>query len=200
VAVVSTIIKPGAGIIFMKVGTHAQEPLEAIITRKQKEIAEAGIAMWGYGGGTCHPLTMVQPFAKSFEKKGGAIYLCMEEMQSRHFAEPKRAEQSSADGFSWQDIPEPINVLGSRYALVIDELREETVDLPLAATKVAIGNQLGRAGHLYISGRVDKACLEITEPTQDAVAGPDEIDRKTKAISLVARLAPPYAVFLRNRL
>ena len=32
------IIHPGAGLIFMKVGTHAQESLEEIIDRKRKEI------------------------------------------------------------------------------------------------------------------------------------------------------------------
>lgn len=186
----------------MKVGTHAQESLEDIIKRKQKEIDEAGIAMWGYGGGTCHPLTAVQPFAKSFEKKGDAIYLCMEQMESRHFAEPKRAEQSSADGLTWKDIPTSINVLGSRYALIIKELREETLELPLASTKVAVGNQVGRSGDLYINGRVDKACLEITEPTPPStLADAERLDAepRVKKISLVAKLEPPYAVFLRNR-
>lgn len=196
----SDIVRPGAGIIFMKVGTHAQESLEDIIKRKQKEIDQEGIAMWGYGGGTCHPLTMVQPFAKSFEKKGGAIYLCMEEMESRHFAEPKRAEQSSADGLTWTDVPEAINVRGSRYALVIKDLRRETFDLPLANTKVAVGNQLGRTGNLYVSGRVDKACLEITVAGSEPSAADQEggVPKITR-ISLVARLEPPYAVFLRNR-
>jgi hypothetical protein len=144
---------------------------------------------------------MVQPFAKSFEKKHGAIYLCMEEMESRHFAEQKRAEESSADGLTWKDIPKTINVLGSRYALIIKELRKEPFQLSLASTKVAIGNQLGKAGHLYISGRVDKACLEVTQPMAQATRpnanGPDDEPRVTK-ISLVARLEPPYAVFLRN--
>ena len=197
----SGIIQPGAGIVFMKVGTHAQETLEDIIKRKQREIDEAGIAMWGYGGGTCHPLTMVQPFAKAFETRGGAIYLCMEQMESRHFAEPMRAEQSSADGLTWTDIPEAIRVLGSRYALVIKDLREESFDLPLGDTKVAVGNQQGKTGNLYIRGRVDKACLEVTGagPRPSAAPGPESGEQRVTHISLVARLEHPYAVFLRNR-
>src|ERR1044071_8542758 len=115
----SLIIKPGAGILLMKVGTHAQEPLEDIIARKTKEIADAGYALWGYGGNTCHPLTMVQPFARTYEQRGQAIYLCMQEMESKHFAEQVRADQYSVDGINWKDIPRPINVLGSRYALAI---------------------------------------------------------------------------------
>ena len=188
------ILKPGAGILFMKVGTHAQEPLEQIIARKRKEIDDAGFALWGYGGSTCHPRTMVQPFAQSYARRGGSIYLCMEEMESHHFADQLRAEQSSADGLTWEDIPPSVNVLGSRYALVIKALRREALQLPLSRTRVAVGNSQGRAGDIYISGRVDKACLEITE-TDAPTPG---IERNV-GISLVAELEPPYAVFLRNR-
>ena len=60
------ILKPGQGLLYMKVGTHAQESLEAIIARKTREIEQAGFALWGYGGSTCHPQTMVQPFVRSF--------------------------------------------------------------------------------------------------------------------------------------
>jgi len=49
----SSILSPGQGVLYMKVGTHAQEPLEEIIKRKTKEIEDAGYAMWGYGGSTC---------------------------------------------------------------------------------------------------------------------------------------------------
>lgn len=59
-----TNLDPGTAILYMKVGTHANEGLEAIIARKQREIEEAGVAFWGYGGSTCHPTTMVQPFAE----------------------------------------------------------------------------------------------------------------------------------------
>jgi hypothetical protein len=179
----------------MKVGRHADEPIEAIIERKRKEIAQAGFALWGFGGGTCHPTTMVQPFASSFEKRGQAIYLVMEEMESKHFAEQVRAEQWSADDINWHDIPSAINVLGSRYALRIKNLRSERFDLPLASTRVAVGPSRGRPGHLYVKGRVDKACLEVVAaPT---AAPPDE---KVVTISLVAEMETPYAVLLRNRL
>src|SRR5437899_2719816 len=112
-------IKPADGVLFMKVGTHARESLEEIIRRKTKEIEDAGFALWGYGGNTCHPVSMVQPFAKSFELRGGKIYLCMHPMVSNHFAEPIRASQFSVDGITWQTIPQAVNVTGSRYALLI---------------------------------------------------------------------------------
>ncbi len=175
----------------MKVGTHAREPLPDIIARKRKEIEEAGFSFWGYGGGTCHPLTMVQPFAQDFVKRDGVIYLCMQSMNSQHFALPARAREYSVDGTQWQLIPEPVNVKGSRYALALGELREEEFDLPLGNTRVAIGNSQGRAGDQYIAGHVDKACLEV------GPAGTDAGGRSVK-ISLVARLVEPYAVLVRS--
>jgi hypothetical protein len=190
----NSIINPGAGVLFMKVGTHAKETLEDIIARKQKEIETAGYGLWGYGGNTCHPRTMVQPFAKSYEEKGGTIYLCMEEMNSKHFAEPVRAAKFSVDGSNWQTIPDSINAVGSRFALVIKELRHEDLELALGATRVAIGPTEGRIGSQYIKGQVDKACFEIIDPNDSSA----EADAKVISIKLVAELAKPYAVFLKN--
>jgi len=189
----SQIIEPGRGLLYMKVGSHAQETLEDIIKRKTQEIEDAGYAFRGYGGSTCHPRTMVQPFAHEYERRGNAIYLCMEPMVSSHFAEPIRADEFSVDGFVWETIPPAIRALGSRYAVVIKNLREEEFDLPLSRTKVALGNSMGAPGSAYIKGRVDKACLEIVE---DAPVGSD---LRCVHIGLVAELQKPYAVFLRNR-
>jgi hypothetical protein len=190
----SSIIKPGAGLLYMKVGTHAQEKLEDIIIRKTKEIERAGMAFWGYGGSTCHPQTMVQPFAKTFEERGGAIYLCMQPMESKHFAEAVRAEEFSVDGINWETISPEINVLGSRYALVIRNLREEKFDLLLNKTKVALGTSMGAVGSRYIRGRVDKACLEVT----DNGGGKVEDQEAVRHIGLVADVVKPYAVYVRN--
>lgn len=190
----ANLIQPGQGIIYMKVGVHAQESLEDIINRKSKEIDEAGYALWGYGGNTCHPRSMVQPFASRFEKQGRQIYLCMQEMNSRHFAEPIRADQFSADGLKWEDIPPPINVLGSRFALVIKDLKREEFELSLDDTRVAVGRSEGNVGSKYISGQVDKACLTLT----DHVRTGDTQGKKLVKIGLIAEIAKPYAVFLKN--
>lgn len=186
------IVRPGAGIVFMKVGTHAREPLADIIARKRREIDDAGYALWGYGGNTCHPLTSVQPFARDFARRDGIIYLVMQPMESKHFAIPDRAQESSADGVHWREVPAPINVRGSRYALAISSLDEDEFELPLGQTRVAVGNSLGRRGDRYIRGRVDKACLEVVDE-------PFEADQASPVrIGLVARLVEPYAVLLRT--
>ena len=190
----SDIIRPGQGILFMKVGVHAKEPLEDIILRKTKEIDDAGFALWGYGGNTCHPATMVQPFAKDHAGKGEPIFLCMQEMVSNHFADQVRAAEFSVDGVRWQEVPKEINVLGSRYALAIKSLRREEFELPLDKARVAVGNSKGRLGSKYIAGRVDKACLDITNDVE-APGGPNA---PTIRISLVAELCDPFAVFLKN--
>jgi len=162
---------PGDNILFMKVGTHASEELSEIIGRKRAEIDAEGFAFWGYGGTTCHPATMVQ-------------------MMSNHFAVPVRAEEYSPDGISWQPVPGGINCKGSRYALLIDSLDEVDDVVDLSRTRVAVGPSRGKIGASYIQGRVDKACLAVTdEPAGD----PDIVE-----IRLRANLIKPYAVFLRN--
>ncbi len=189
---VNDIVKPGAGLLFMKIGTHANESLADIIKRKTEEIRRTGFGMWGYGGNTCHPTSMVQPFAKTFAQRGQTIHLCMEEMNSNHFGEGIAAEYS-ADGLNWQKIPETIEVRGSKYALVIDKLHEEKFSLPLDQTSVPVGPSMGRLGSRYIQGRVDKACLEVLEAPELVNEARRDID-----IQLVADLLDPYAVFLRG--
>lgn len=190
----SEIIKPGEDILFMKVGTHANESLEDIIERKQAEIDAAGFALWGYGGNTCHPLTMVQPFARGAVERGNQIHLCMEPMVSNHFAVTERATKMSVDGVNWEDIDPAINVIGSRYALAIKDLKQQELELPLAQTQVAVGNSKGRRGDRYIQGRVDKACLEVVDPPD----GPEDPEGKIVPIGLVAEVVAPYAVIVRD--
>lgn len=192
----SDIIAPGNGILYMKVGTHAGETLESIIRRKTEEIEKAGVSFWGYGGNTCHPESMVQPFARSFQERGKPVYLCMEEMDSRHWGVSARADEYSINGITWEIIPEAINVIGSRYALVIQELGRADFDLRLDKTRVAIGNSMGRLGQKYIQGRVDKACLEVIEANKNE--GSETAKKAIQHIGLVAKLAPPFAVYVRN--
>jgi hypothetical protein len=189
----SDIIHPGAGVLYMKVGTHAKEGLAEIIERKRREIDEAGFAMWGYGGSTCYPTSMVQPFARAFAANGQPIYLVMHKMNSRHYAEQVRAERYSVDGTTWQRIPDAINVLGSRFALLIKGLREHEDELDLGSTRVAVGRNEGRLGSRYVQGQADKACLLVTEPERV------NAEHKKVKIDLIAELVDPYAVFLSEK-
>lgn len=191
----SGILKPGDGFLYMKVGMHAQESLDDIFVRKSAEIEEAGLAFWGYGGNTCHPQRMVQPFARRYEERNGVIYLCMQPMNSRHAADQIAADEYSANGIDWQPIPKGVKVLGSRYALLIKNLRKLEFELPLEQTRVAVGNSMGAIGSKYIAGRVDKACLEIAGECAGAAAIPAV---PPVHIGMVAELVHPYAVYVRN--
>lgn len=190
------IIRPGAGLLFMKIGTHAQESLAGIIARKRKEIEKVGHTMWGYGGNTCHPTTMVQPFARTYAERQEPIHLVMEEMESNHFAEPLCAAESSTNGIDWTPIPEDIEVRGSRYALVIRDLHQVEMSLPLQQTRVPVGPSSGRLGARYVNGRVDKACLTFLDAPE--VLNEEDVARFERPIHLVAEMIDPYAVFLRN--
>lgn len=187
----SAILRPGHGLVFMKVGTHARETLPDIIARKRRELDKAGVIFWGYGGNTCHPLTFVQPFAKNHAAAGEDVFLIMEKMDSRHFAEPEVAKDYSDDGVTWHDVPKGVEVRGSRYAMVLGSLEEKEFDVDLTALSVASGASRGRTAFQYLKGRVDKGCFDVLD------SGHVPEPNQTKRISLVARLKAPYAVFLR---
>jgi hypothetical protein len=137
---------------------------------------------------------MVQPFAETFEGHGKPIYLCMNEMNSKHFAEPVRAKEFSADAINWTSVPPSINVLGSRFALVIEGLQRNKFMLQLDQTRVAVGISRGRLGSRYLVGQADKACLEVIADSER----PNDAEPRTIEINLVAKLKAPYAVFLRG--
>ena len=179
----------------MKVGKHANENFESILERKRQEIASGGFAMWGYGGGTCHPISMVRPFASSYHSAAKPIRLVMQAMNSKHFAEQVVAEEYSIDGQDWRPIDTNIHrVLGSRYALFIKNLRYEEFELPLNQSVVALGPSEGKRGDAYIQGRVDKACL-LYQPSSVS----DDQKQIVLPIRLVADLVEPYAALLRNQ-
>ena len=184
------LLAPNSGVIFMKVGNHAQETLDDIVRRKRKELDDAGVIYWGYGGSTCHPLTVVKPYADRLERAGHVIHLLMEPMDSKHFAEPALAEEYSDDGVKWKPIPRGVHVRGSRYALVLDSFDEQTLDLDLSQLRVAIGACQGRPASEYVKGRVDKGCFVVDPSLRPA-------DLPPKHIGLIASVRSPYAVLLR---
>lgn len=184
-------MKDGEAFLYMKVGVHAKEPLEEILVRKRKEIEKAGVAFWGYGGNTCHPVTAVRPFVSTMLGNGAAsIRLLMEEINSNHFADQVRAEKYSINGVDWIEVPKGVNVLGSRYALVLKTLDTIDMTLSLAQTQVGVGRLSGSLGSNYVRGRVDKACLVY----QQGLAADSEFDVR---LSLAAELTDPYAVLLK---
>ncbi len=178
-------------IVFMKVGRHAGETFEQILERKQREYDAAGRIFWGYGGGTMHPITRVQPFARMRVEHGKGISIVMQEIVSRHPDTEVVATEYSRDGVHWEAIPKGISVRGSRYALVLNEIKHGELNLNLAEYEVAAGPSEGASAEGYIHGRVDKGCLRRTR----TIEAPNEED--LIKVHFAAHLEEPYAVILR---
>jgi hypothetical protein len=178
--------------VFMKVGNHAGESFEQILERKNWEYRKTGRIFWGYGGTSCHPLTQVQPFARSAVQQYGAVYLLMEPIDSRAEPDVLPATEYSEDGLKWQPIPEGIQVIGSRYALILNEIVPGDLDLHADDFVVGVGPSRGKRGGDYLQGRIDKACLTYAGP---AVAA--QSSAVQKIVKYKARLLEPYAVMLK---
>ena len=104
------------------------------------------------------------------------------------------AQEFSVDGVIWQPIPEGVEVTGSKYALVLDEVSPGDLEMPYKDYVVGVGPSRGKEAGQYLQGRVDKACLERNiVPTATA----EDVAAEARRISHSARLKEPYAVLLR---
>ena len=181
--------------VFMRVGNHAGETFDKILERKQRELYDAGKIFWGYGGTTLHPIRHVQPFAKLWMQKAGSIQILMQPIESHADPDILPANEFSIDGIKWEPLPSGIVVTGSRYAVVLDEIRPGQLDIDLRKFEVGIGPSRGRNAAQYMKGRVDKGCLVEAVPAREDSA----VEEKPVSIGFQARLLPPYAVMLRHR-
>lgn len=186
--------------IFMKVGNHANETWDRILERKRREFQQAGRIFWGYGGTACHPINQVQPFARLSIREGEQIELLMEPISSSADQDAVAATEYSEDGVEWREIPSGIVVTGSRYALILDEIKECDLTIPIERYQVGIGPSRGKSGADYLKGRVDKACLEILPTAATASrTGPSSMGGAGRLVKFRANLLDPYAVLLRSR-
>jgi hypothetical protein len=177
----------------MKVGNHAGETFDQILERKRRELTVAGRIFWGYGGFSCHPIHHVQPFCRMHLQKENGIYLFMESIESHAVPEVAQATEFSEDGIKWQRIPQGIKVTGSRYALILDEVRPGDLDIHLHEYVVGVGRSRGRVAADYLRGHVDKGCFE--KSPEDRVSSSDVAQ---KHISYIAKVKEPFAVLLRG--
>ena len=182
-------------LIFMRVGNHAGETFESILARKKREYEEAGKIFWGYGGTTLHPTKHVQPFAKMWVEKKGSIRIVMQPIDSKANPDVLPANEYSVDGVNWEPIPAGIEVTGSKYAIVLDEILPGQLDLNLGDFQVGIGPSKGKSAAQYVRGRVDKGCFVSGRSDEDDPI----IQSELVSIGYQARLLDPYAVMLRHR-
>lgn len=177
-----------AAAIFMKIGSHAQESLESIVERKQKEEQDCGVFYWGYGGTICHPINQVLPFVREISKSSSRIPLLMNFTPSPFEGNSSKSTEYSVDNKTWQMLPLLANVTGSRFALVCKKLQIVEAKIDISQYAVGIGPSKGRPLSQYLSGRVDKAC---------AIRQINQSEERLLKISFCADIVPPYAVLLR---
>lgn len=171
----------------MKYGVHTGEPVESILERKNNEFQNAGRVFWGYGGSLCHPINQIQPFAKRAQNATENIYLVMSKTNSGNNGEPRTSQKYSIDKENWKEMPKGIQVLGSKHAVVCDKIELCKFDLDLNLYEIGVGPSTGWILGDYIGNRVDKAC---------AIKAIKKNPEKKIEISLIAKLLPPYAVFI----
>lgn len=180
--------------LFMKVGNHAGESWDQILTRKRREYEDTGMIFWGYGGNACHPISQVQPFARLSIQEQGGILLVMEPINSNADPDIVPATEYSKDGVLWEPVPKGITVTGSRYAFVLDEIKPGELEIALNRYEVGIGPSCGKAAESYIQGRTDKACLVQSKTEREAKVPSEKLIRK---VGFTAELKEPFAVLLR---
>jgi hypothetical protein len=183
-------IQPPA-ILMMKAGFHGDEGLSDIIGRKRAEEALLGYTYWGYGGTLCHPLNVVQSFAKEAAARGNTVDVLFVATESPHIADPVCAGEYSADGISWHGLPQGARVTASKSALVLRNLRPCMESLPLGGYRVAAGPSAGKSLSEYFRMRTDKATAFLG-PLPDRERGP------VVTVAFRAELAGHGAVFLRE--
>ncbi|MEE9295184.1 MAG: hypothetical protein V3W34_09535 [Phycisphaerae bacterium] len=184
--------------VFMKVGDHAGESWKSILERKNREYRDAGMIFWGYGGGPCHPIKQVQPFAGFSTRKQGEVILAMEPINSKVAPDvvpaTEYSTQYSEDGVHWKPIPNGISVTGSRYAFVLDEIKPCELELRLDEYEVGWGKSKGKAAESYLKWPADKACLIRIKKSRLSHVPRESIIRR---IGYTATLREPFAVLLR---
>lgn len=179
--------------IFMKVGNHAGETFESILRRKNEEYRKTGRIFWGYGGSACHPLKQARPFVNIWEKQNGSVYVLMQVIDSRAEPDLLPAKEYSWDAGKWEPIPEGINVLGSRYALILDEIKPTDFEIDPKEYVIGMGAKQGKVAEEYMRGHIDKACLVKAESPP-----PSDIRSRRRKIKYAAKLLSPYAVLVRS--
>jgi hypothetical protein len=175
----------------MKVGPHSGNSLDEIITMKLKEQAMTGSFYWGYSGSLCHP-KRVHAFVEEADKIGSPVHLVFSPTISR-YNPPKfeKATRFSVDERHWHRLPKFIRLWNCKYAFVASELNTLNAGIDLDDYVVASGDYRGTLLGRYLRGRLNKACAFFIEPRPNVV-------RKITRVSNLARLVPPYCVFLRR--
>lgn len=151
-------------IVFMKYGTHANEPPDRILENKVNEISLCGRTFWGYGGNVCHPVNQLQPFIKKNAELGEKTYLVLCRIASTWKGNTERANFYSFNNVDWIPLPSENVVTGSKYAVICNSFELCDFAIDLSFYRVPVGNSSGHLLSNYIAGRNTKGCGTLHFP------------------------------------
>ena len=175
-------------IVFMKYGTHANEPPDTIIKRKINEVNLYGYTFWGYGGTSCHPLNQILPFIKMNFERGEETYLVLSRINTVWNGNSTNASFFSFNNKDWLPIPKEHSIRGSKFAIICRSFEECSYTIDLSSYRVPVGNSQGQLLSNYICGMNTKGCGSLV------VSNRVETEKKVH-ISAIAKIES--AVFVR---
>lgn len=117
----------------------------------------------------------------------------MEPINSKADPDVDPAREYSDDGATWHPLPDGMSVIGSRYALVLDEIEPANIEIDLDRYVVGIGHSYGKSAAEYLQGRIDKGCLTAASASSVSLVSPP----LKKSIKFSAKRLEPYAMLLR---
>jgi hypothetical protein len=178
-------------IIYLPGGVHANEEINSIVERKIKEINKNGFMFFGYNGTLLHPNSQVVPFGKKNHKNNNKTYVLISAIKKDYQKFVIKAKDYTINRVEWFDIPENINVLGSKYALVCSNIKPCSFDIDLNDYVIARGKHKNERFAEVYSTRLDSVCAHYNPENKK------EINKKIVHIDYIAELTEPYGVFVR---
>ncbi len=150
----------------MKIGPFCGFSLEEIINIKTKEQEAIGKFFLGYSGVFCHP-KRVSEFIKLAKAENEKVMVLFTTTPSNFNSPIERLSHYSLDSESWQELPEEVLLVGSKYSIVAKDMKPVDFEIDLSHYQSMLGTTPGKTLDQYLRFRCDKACA-VYKPTKSS--------------------------------
>jgi hypothetical protein len=184
-------------LIFSVIGPHAGEDQEAIFNRKARDIDRTGTTFWLIRSYEAKP-NIVQRLCWTARQESSNSYCYFIEPSSRMGASPTKCAYAatcySQDSINWTSLPRGLTPVTGRidngaYALVFNQidLCNSIIDLWDYANFVDPSDPI----------RLRQGASTICAVKEDTSTHPKRMRKNKRVVTAVAKLAEPFAVWLR---
>lgn len=178
-------------VIVMKVGPHSGMTLEDIIKSKEEEESRHGVHYWGYSGALCRP----QP-TQGFCRWAKATYgedpsIILLETKSAYRSPIGYITQYSTDHKAYVPFQAPVQLQGAQFSFVAKNLRP-LESFALEKYQVYGGKNDGKPLSEHLRFRVNKSFAVLSSTIHE------DLERPQQSKVLIATLAEPYAIWLKE--